>query len=124
MTTYGQGFMSVGGLGKAQRPQPMRIGVREYLEEPAPLSSRMRHALEGIPDQYATLFKQYLVKVNTNLLERMMWVSLSNGHRVMQLEKDMHIFVTSKFLRSKDDNRIREAIEAMERTLETWEIRG
>ena len=129
-----------GGWAKVQTLGPIGIGVLKPSDIPATSRSSSgelpaaftdfksaklmaKHPPDVVPLQYRSLFREYLKKVAHNQLDRLMWVVLDNGHEIMQLERDIHVSLASKLLKSGDTRNAKMAEEAMQRTLDIYETR-
>ncbi|OLD63399.1 MAG: hypothetical protein AUF65_02365 [Chloroflexi bacterium 13_1_20CM_50_12] len=79
--------------------------------------------LQEVPTEHHKLYQDYLAKVKSNKLPRMMFVVLDYGHQIMQFEKETHIKWTISLLSSGIENNVQQAVEAMSRTLGEWRNR-
>lgn len=73
--------------------------------------------------EYEGLFKDYERKVFTNRLVWMLWRAPDSGYQQnIMLAKESHIKQTRELLQSGDVGKVKQAVEAMKRTLGTWEV--
>ena len=123
-----------GGWAKVLLPKPIRIGVlkpSDFATTSTIFKSGSAKLIEfvakyppdRVPIDTRSLFREYLQKVASNPLERMIWVTFDYGHKVEQLVRDEHIACTYELLLSEDRTKVKMAEEVMQRTVGIYEIR-
>lgn len=129
-----QALTLLGGWARVHLPKPMSIGVLRPSVSAMTLEAlktpRAKH-IEAIvkhpPDRVAycirSLYREYVKKVTSNQVERMMWICLDYGHEIRQIVREDHIAYTYGLLVSEDRTKEKMAEEAMQRTLGIYEIR-
>lgn len=75
-----------------------------------------------IPSEYTALFAEY-VQALKKKCEYVMWVVLTRGRYIAQLEKEQHRRMVEMLLVSGDEQRVRVAEEVMRRSIGTWRER-
>jgi primase-polymerase (primpol)-like protein/PIN domain nuclease of toxin-antitoxin system len=73
--------------------------------------------MRAIPQEYRDLLVRYQKKVFSIQATTVFWCALDSGHRNTMFGKNEHIVYTKSLLRSGELNKVKAAIEAMQRTL-------
>ena len=73
----------------------------------------------GIPTEYQALFDKYRQAALAHPNPTLLWKA--HGYPLHMMEREKHIQFTKELLSSEVDRRVKAAIEAMKRTLGTWE---
>lgn len=73
----------------------------------------------GIPPEYQALFDEYKQVALAHPQPTLLWQA--HGYPLHMIEPEKHIQFTKELLSSEVDRRVKAAIEAMKRTLGTWE---
>jgi putative DNA primase/helicase len=78
-------------------------------------------SLEGVPSEHRQLFTEYQAKVLSNPVATLIWRASDSGFKNSVFGREEHIKYTSSLLRSGEERKEKGAVEAMKRTLGTWE---
>ena len=76
---------------------------------------------DAIPEEHRDLLVEYQQKVFSLPVATPTWQAPANGHKNTMFGKEDHIKYTKSLLKSGDVGKIKAALEAMKRTLGTWE---
>jgi hypothetical protein len=76
---------------------------------------------DAIPEEHRQLFTEYQAKVLSNPVATLIWRASDSGFKNGIFGREDHIKYTSSLLRSGEERKEKGAVEAMKRTLGTWE---
>jgi hypothetical protein len=102
------------------------LGHQNHVLRNAPESSdasgtHLNTNTTSIPEEHRDLLVEYQRKVFNNPVATLIWRAPDSGHKNTYFGKNEHIAHTKSLLQSGDVGKIKAALEAMKRTLGTWE---